>query len=1314
MAHDSGDRSEREQRLEQILADYLRAAEAGAPPDRAELMARHPDLADELREFFANHDPMRRLAEPLRAAVRAEPAVAGMQQRTLAEGEPRVPSPGTRLRYFGDYELLAEIARGGMGVVYKARQISLNRVVALKMILAGPLASDTEVQRFLHEAEAAANLDHPHIVPIYEVGEHDGQHYFSMKLVEGQSLAAALASGQWAADGAEHAQRAVELMAKVARAAHYAHQHGVLHRDIKPGNILVDRDGQPQITDFGLAKRLEGGGGLTQTHAIVGTPSYMPPEQARAEKGLTTAADVYSLGANLYELLTGRPPFRGETPLDVIEHVLYQEPADPRTLNPRLDADLATICLKCLEKEPRKRYGSAEALAEDLEHWLKGEPIQARPVSAWERGWRWTRRRPAVAALLGVSGVAALALAGLVIGLVYQLELVEEKAKTENALQAEARAHRESDAARSEAHRLLYVNKLVLAEREWSLNNLGNVKQLLREAPPELRGWEWRYLDHVSKAEVGRLSGHNAYVTGLACSPDGKWLASASYDKTVRIWGTTSHELIKVLPGHQDRVNSVAFSPNGKLLASVGGAYEGPGTLGDLKFWDTTSWKDVRPWQGLPDKVRAAAFSPVGHHLALADGPANQPDRVTIWDLHTGKTVHVLRGHTAGVVSLAFSPDGERLASRAGSSAAAGETILWEVRTGNNLLSVPGSAAILDGLFARVVFSPDGRCVALRYAQRTVRIVDSRTGQEVCSLHGHTDVIMNMAYSPDGKLLATTSMDGTVKVWDSASGLEVRTLRGDQGGLDGVVFSPDGQWLAAAGTNKEILIWDPNFDYEALALRSSTGGYPVPEVAVGPNGKVATSHGDGTVRVWDPTTGQQLLMLHGNTGPGVAFHPDGRLLATLGWNKVGLWDVETGKLTQTLEPSQEGFLSRLAVSPNGQFIAASGESGPPGKRRQVVRLLPIAPGQEPLTLTGHTDRVYGVAFSPDSQRLVSASWDHTVKIWDVNTGEQLYNRDLGFPADTACFSPDGLYIAIACINRARVLDASLSREIYSVAGHTREIRSVAFSPDGKRLATSSDDRTVKIWDAASGQELLTLRGHRAKVVRVAFSADGEWLVSVSTDGTLRIWEAAQPTPERRLQREAAALVSELAEEVVLKDDILSRLRKDRSLYERLRQQAIALLERYRDDPYYANWVSFHRIASKPGLDVTQYQLALRLAEAAERLGPVEEQFYRPTPHPATVAGIAHYRLGHYTDAVDTLLRAEKLFAEQEKLGSAPLNLALLAMAYNQLGQNERARATLERLHEVMKNPAWMSGGYQQPFLRQAEEMIQGKVSDPKK
>jgi serine/threonine protein kinase len=318
------------------------------------------------------------------------------EAKTWAPEDKPSQAPGNKIRYFGDYELIEEIARGGMGVVYKARQVSLNRIVALKMILAGQLASQAAVDRFRTEARAAANLDHPNIVPIYEIGDHEGQHYFSMKFIDGPSLAHQ--AGRFTADP----RAAAQLIVKVARAVHEAHQHGILHRDLKPSNILLDAHGEPFVVDFGLAKQLDGQGPQTRSGLIAGTPSYMAPEQARSEKSLTVAADVYGLGAILYEMLTGRPPFRAESEMDTLLQVLERDPPRPRSFNPNIDRDLETICLKCLEKLPGERYPSALTVAEDLDSWLAGQSIQARPSGPLGRIWKWVKRNPALAILVVV------------------------------------------------------------------------------------------------------------------------------------------------------------------------------------------------------------------------------------------------------------------------------------------------------------------------------------------------------------------------------------------------------------------------------------------------------------------------------------------------------------------------------------------------------------------------------------------------------------------------------------------------------------------------------------------------------------------------------------------------------------------------------------------------------------------------------------------------------------------------------------------------------------------------------------------------
>src|ERR1044071_5349683 len=304
-------------------------------------------------------------------------------------------------RAFGDYELLEEVARGGMGIVYKARQVSLGRIVAVKMLLFGPLSSPEFVKRFRAEASAAASLQHPNIVAIHEVGVHEGQQFFALDYVEGPSLAKLISSSGFRISDFKRAARYLKIISET---IHYAHERGILHRDLKPSNVLIDASDQPRVTDFGLARRLEGDSELTVTGQVLGSPNYMPPEQAAGRRGkVGRRSDVYSLGAMLYHLLTGRPPFVGEALTDTLEQVLNAEPLSPRLLNPSVPRDLETICLKCLEKEPEKRYATAQALADELGRVLNNEPVHARPVTGAERVWRWCRRRPGLAGALAVS-----------------------------------------------------------------------------------------------------------------------------------------------------------------------------------------------------------------------------------------------------------------------------------------------------------------------------------------------------------------------------------------------------------------------------------------------------------------------------------------------------------------------------------------------------------------------------------------------------------------------------------------------------------------------------------------------------------------------------------------------------------------------------------------------------------------------------------------------------------------------------------------------------------------------------------------------
>jgi WD40 repeat protein/serine/threonine protein kinase len=1350
--------------LEQLAEEFIERHRRGEKPSLDDYVARYPQWADSIRALF--------------------PTLLEMEQLASVDGQATGPhgarplDPGTLPERLGEYRILREIGHGGMGIVYEAVQESLGRHVALKVLPLHGLLNPTLLERFKREARAAAKLHHTNIVPVFGVGEDGGIHYFAMQYISGQgldkvldevrrlragtktadsapeqpgevqsgSVAPALISGSFGghepstagtalaaapevegsrlastpADGfslteGEYYRSVARAGVQVAEALAYAHRQGVLHRDVKPSNLLLDTRGTVWITDFGLAK-MDDSDNLTDTGDVVGTLRYLAPE--RLEGRGDVRSEVYGVGVTLYEMLTLRPAFPETDRLALLQQVRSGEPPRPRQLKPEVPRDLETIVLKAMAKEPARRYQTALDLADELQRWLKNEPIQARPVGVLERTWRWAKRRPAVAALIGVSVMAVLAL--LIVGLLYDARLGSLIREADREHQEAAKANLEAQDFRKKARYNLYVGNLKLAEHEWLTNNLARVRLLLREAPEEFRGWEWRYLNRVCDAELARLTGHRRFVRGVAYSPDGKWIVSASYDRTIKIWDARTDKEVKSFT-HNDELDSVTFSPNGKLLASVGCSDEKK-EPGDLKLWDTISWEEVHPLQGLPAKVWAAAFSPEGRYLALASGLPQASGIVTIWDLETGREVRQLSGHTGPVVSLSFSPDGQRLASLA---VAGAEMIIHEVSTGKPLLSLPMPS--FSGAWARVVFSPDGRHVAWMYRFDTVRIADSRNGQEICSLQGHTDWITDLAYSPDGKLLATASRDGQCKLWDPVVGEEVRTLRGSSGILCAVAFSPDGQRLAA-GSVDGVILWDPNIGHDPLTLHGSLGPAQLCKVAVSSDGKkIATGGVHRNVLVWDPATGQQLLALRGHdsmVGWGLAFDPSGRLLATAD-GKIRLWDVTTGQLLRTLEASQERFLW-VAFSPDGQRLATSFVNPKAtGAARSGIKLWSVSPGPEPLTLLGHDGGVRSVAYSPDGERLVSSCNDRTARVWDARTGQQLLclHGHTNYLYD-ACFSPDGRYIATCSIDRtAKIWDAASGKELFSLEGHTSDVTCVAFSPDSQRLASASWDQTVKLWDVATGQELLSLRGHQRRVFGVAFSPDSQWLASVGDDGALRLWEAMPLTPEGRLQREAVTLVNRLAVEVGLKEEMLTQLRSNSLLGASLRQQALLLAEHHREDPVDLNLAAI-RIVNQPGLNPARYKLALQQAQAALQFASPEFRF-NGGDRPRTVFGIAQFRLGRYRDALESLQHAQDEHKVLAKLspqvlgvpGSKewpPWNYAVMAMANFQLGDKEQARLLLERTREVMKNAFWGAHPVAPGYLHEAEALIEGNAPGPKK
>jgi WD40 repeat protein len=1079
-----------------------------------------PDDDAHLADLLAAYDEALAAGQPSSADTSAESTLLPIDvDRLRAAREclellercwPRRAAPPQPLERVGRFGLVRELGRGGFGIVYLADDPLLGRQVAVKVPHPEVLLSPQLRSRFVGEARAAARLEHPNLVPVYEAGEEGLLCYLVSAFCPGVTLR------RWLDDRAAPVacRDAAALVAALAGGVAYMHSRGVCHRDIKPTNVLLPASAggaadlaAPRLTDFGLAKVAEDGTERTRTGQLLGTPQYMAPEQIEGRvQDVGPASDVYALGVLLYELLTGQPPCRGRTDTDTMRRIAAEEPTPPRRLRRDVPRDLEAVCLKCLEKQPVRRYPSAQALAEDLRRFLAGQPTRAKPLTAWKRVGRWVRRRPGVAAaLLLICAAAPALLAGG-----YWLRGPEPDPAPGPVGPAPTPVPKVDLKTRQIAHALQVAK---IAER-WNRGEVATLWTLLNELRPgpgeeDLRGFAWHYLYERGRS-VRLLPEQKHHVFAVAFASDGRSWISADIGCTVRRWEAATDRPLAALKVHADSLGGMgAFTAGGGRLVKAAG-HQAPRSY-RLFLWDAGS--PAPRWGPIAAHAEVPVVSPDGRTVAYVNhqgDPASALYEIRLWDTAAG-TDRVLRPAAAVYPgALAFSSDGTALAIPLSLPTPDGKrrfpVEVWDVATGQRRWQ----SATLPSDVAALAFSPDGKTLATCCWDHVVHFLVADSGKELGWFRAG-DPVERLVFSGDGTLLAVATHShpagdatkpGAVSLWEMPAGKKLAPELPLQGKVLTLAFAPDGRSLVVADFSRHLYRWEP-FVRPAFTVLPAHKPLEAWAVAFSPDGQTLATAGDfGQLRLWDADTAKEKARLpgHGALVRCLAYSADGRRLASGGYDKkVKLWDA-TGQLV-AICPAEDHVLA-VAFSPTEKLLASAGGD-------KVVRLWDAEDGRPQGVLTEHTDAVFAVAFSPDGKLLASGASDRTIRLWDVAGRSVVRVLTTPAPVRALVFTPDGKTLVAGGYEGELKFWHVETGEVRVVAhAHApKEVRKIVLSPDGKTLASAGMDRCVRLTCAATGCEQLCFADLPHTPSGLAFSPDGRRLAVALHDGTVRIWDA---------------------------------------------------------------------------------------------------------------------------------------------------------------------------------------------------------------